>query len=221
MFPIELKFNNNYIWLYFLLFFIIWCFRELWLVQYIELMNPVVGAITSAIIKIMIWIVPVVVIVLLVEKREPFSYLGLRHNVRQGLKWTGWLAVAFVVYFVVFNLVILRSSPDFNIGFHEWLNVILLVGITEEVVSRGFLLRKLMESYRFWIANALTALLFVSIHFPIWFYKGIIQFPSILGSVGTMFILGVLFGYIYKKTNSLWSVIIIHSFYNLLVTIFY
>ncbi|MFB1049799.1 lysostaphin resistance A-like protein [Paraliobacillus sp. JSM ZJ581] len=93
--------------------------------------------------------------------------------------------------------------------------------MTEEIVFRGFLLRKLMDFYKFWIANIITALLFVSIHFPIWFYKGLFGFPYILSSILTVFVLGIIFGFVYKKSNSLWSVIIIHSLYNLLVSLFY
>lgn len=40
-------------------------------------------------------------------------------------------------------------------------------------------------------------------------------------SILTAFVLGILFGFVYKKSNSLWSVIIIHSLYNLLVSLFY
>ena len=101
------------------------------------------------------------------------------------------------------------------------LNIILLVGITEEIVFRGFLLKKLMNSFKFWIANTITSVLFVSIHFPIWFYKGLYEFPSILTASLTVFILRVIFGYVYKKSGSLWSVIVIHSLYNLLVSLFY
>ncbi|QGS69937.1 CPBP family intramembrane metalloprotease [Oceanobacillus sp. 143] len=123
--------------------------------------------------------------------------------------------------YVVLNLTILENNIDFQIGFGEWLNTILLVGITEEIVFRGFLLRKLRDSFRFWIANTITALLFVSIHFPIWFYKGLLEFPYILNPIITTFVLGIIFGFIYKKSKSLWSVIIIHSLYNLLVSLFY
>ncbi|WP_438824400.1 lysostaphin resistance A-like protein [Bacillus sp. JJ1533] len=96
----------------------------------------------------------------------------------------------------------------------------LLVGITEEIVFRGFLLRKLMDSFRFWIANTITSFLFVSIHFPIWFYKGLFEFPYILSSIISVFVMGIIFGFVYKKSNSLWSVIIIHSLYNLLASLF-
>ncbi|WP_425505495.1 CPBP family glutamic-type intramembrane protease [Sporosarcina jiandibaonis] len=58
-------------------------------------------------------------------------------------------------------------------------------------------------------------------HFPIWFYKGVFEFPIILSSIITAFVLGIIFGFIYKESNSLWSVIIVHSLYNLLVSLFY
>ncbi|PID14611.1 CPBP family intramembrane metalloprotease [Sporosarcina sp. P34] len=193
----------------------------MWLVQYLDLMDSVPRAITSAIIKIIIWVIPVILLVKVIEKSNPISYLGLRHNFRKGLKWTGWVALAFISYFVILNLAVFKKNIDFQIGFNELLNTILLVGIIEEIVFRGFLLRKLLDSFRFWIANTITALLFVSIHFPIWFYKGLFELPYILSSIITAFVLGIIFGFVDKKSYSLWSVIIIHSLYNLLVSLFY
>lgn len=183
-------------------------------------MNPVPRAITSATLKIVIWVIPVILLVKIMEKGKPFSYLQLRHNFRKGLQWTGWVSLALLFYFVI-NLTVIKNDINLQIGFNNWLNTILLVGITEEIVFRGFLLRKLMDSLRFSMANTITALLFVTIHFPIWFYKGLFEFPYILSSIVTLFVLGIIFGIIYKKSNSLWSVIIIHSLYNLLVSIFY
>ncbi|KOO51050.1 hypothetical protein AMD00_00600 [Viridibacillus arvi] len=217
----DLKVNKNYIWVYFITFFALWCIRELLLVQYLDLMDSVPRAITSAVIKVVIWIIPVLLLVKVMEKEVPLSYLGLRQNFRNGLKWTGWASLVFISYFVILNFTILDNNVDFRIGFNEWLNTILLVGITEEIVFRGFLLRKLMDSFKFWIANTITSLLFISIHFPIWFYKGLFEFPYILTTSLTVFILSIIFGYVYKKSGSLWSVIVIHSLYNLLVSLFY
>lgn len=217
----DLKINKNYIWAYFIAFFALWCIRELWLVQYLDLMDSVPRAISSAVIKVVIWIIPVLILVKVMEKAVPFSYLGLRHNFRNGLKWTFYVSLVFISYFIILNFTILHNNLDFQIGFNELLNTVLLVGITEEIVFRGFLLKKLMNSFKFWIANAITSLLFVSIHFPIWFYKGLFEFPYILTASLTAFILSVIFGYVYKKSGSLWSVIVIHSLYNLLVSLFY
>lgn len=193
---IELKVNKNYIWVYFIIFYALWCIRELWLVQYLDLIDPAPRAITSVIVKIIIWVIPVILLVKIMEKSKPFSYLQLHHNFRKGLKWTAWVSLALIFYFLI-NLIVLKNNIDFQIGFNGWLNTILLVGITEEIVFRGFLLRKLMDSFRFWIANTITALLFVSIHFPIWFYKGLFEFPYILSSILTVFVLGIIFGFVY------------------------
>lgn len=184
-------------------------------------MDSVPRAIASAVTKIAVWIVPVIFLVKIVEKSDPSSFLGLRNNIKKGLIWTGWVSIIFISYFVVVNVIILEKNLNFQIGFNQWLNTVLLVGITEEIVFRGFLLRKFVDSYRFWIANTITSLLFVSIHFPIWFYKGLFEFPNILGSIISVFVLSIVFGFVYKKSNSLWSVIIIHSLYNLLVLLFY
>lgn len=154
------------------------------------------------------------------EKSNPTSYLGLRPNFKKSFKWICWVFLVFIPY-VILNITVLDNNIDFHIGFDEWLNVFLLVGITEEIVFRGFILKKLMDSFKFWKANTITSLLFVSIHFPIWIHKGLFLFPDILITSINIFVLSAIFGYIYKKTSSLWSVIIIHSFYNLLVLIFY
>ncbi|SES18897.1 hypothetical protein SAMN04487944_12287 [Gracilibacillus ureilyticus] len=202
-------------------FYLLWCLRELWLVHYLDQLDPVTEAITSAIIKITIWIIPVFLIVKMLENRDPLSYLGLRHNITKGLKWAGWTSAVLISFYVILNLIILNNPVNFKLGISDWLNTILLVGITEEIVFRGFLLKKLMHSCRFWLANTITALLFASIHFPIWFYKGLFEFPYIISPIMNAFVLGLIFGFIYKKSNSLWSVIIIHSLYNLLVSVFY
>ncbi len=174
----------------------------------------------SAIIKITIWVIPVILLVKVVEKKKPLSYLGLL-NFRKGLKWAIWGFLILAIYFFTLNVVILNNDIHLTIGFNEWINTIILVGLIEEIVFRGFILRKFMEDFEFWKANTITSILFVFIHFPIWFYKGLFGFPYIVGASITAFVLGLVFGWIYKKSNSLWSVIIIHSLYNFFVSLFH
>jgi len=183
-------------------------------------MDPTIAATVGAVIKLLVWVIPVIVLVKLVEKKEPLNFLGLRENLSKGLSWAAWVSVALVIYFIVVNLFFLQNDLEFNLGFHTWLNTVILVGITEEIVFRGFILRKLMQQFTFWKANSITAFLFLTIHFPIWFRHGLFESPGILFTFIQVFIIGFIFGVIYKKTNSLWSVIIIHSVYNLGVAIF-
>lgn len=216
-----LKVNKHYIWIYFIIFFSLWCMRELWLVQYLELMDTVPKTITSAVIKVGIWIIPVFLLVIFVEKVDALDYLGLRYHFKTGLNWAGWVSLIFIAYFTILNFIFLHNRINFQISFDEWLNTILLVGITEEIVFRGFILKKLTGFYKFWIANTITSFLFIIIHFPIWFYKGLFEFSYIYNASLTTFILSIIFGYVYKKSGSLWSVIVIHSLYDALVSIFY
>jgi len=167
----------------------------------------------------MIWVIPVILMIKMIEKSSPMSYLQLNQTFRKALKWTGWLSLILILYFIIIYFLLERNF-HIEIGFNGWLNAVILAGITEEIVFRGFLLRKLMDSFTFWIANTVTSLLFVAIHFPIWMHKGLFEFPNILSTFLTIFALSILFGYVYKKSKSLWSVIIIHALYNLLVLIF-
>src|SRR5699024_11988654 len=80
--------------------------------------------ITSAIIKIAIWVIPVMFLVKIMEKDNPLSYLGLRHNFKKGLRWVSWVSLVFILYFFL-NLTVLKNDIDFQMGFSKWLNTIL------------------------------------------------------------------------------------------------
>ncbi|WP_235330037.1 CPBP family intramembrane glutamic endopeptidase [Paenibacillus polymyxa] len=60
--------------------------------------------------------------------------------------------------------------------------------------------------------NIIQALLFMGIHFPI----GIISGYSLLNYV-TIFLVGYILGFKYKKTSSIWPPTITHSVYNILI----
>lgn len=96
----------------------------------------------------------------------------------------------------------------------DYLNTFLFAGITEEIVFRGLILQQISESLAFWKSNIITSLLFLTIHYPIWIYTG--EFSD-LWSHMYVFFLGLFFGFVYKKTGSLWSVVLLHSFYNFFI----
>lgn len=97
-------------------------------------------------------------------------------------------------------------SDIFGAGTSPWL--IFLAGIivaplVEEIFFRGFLFTGLRERYG-WIAAALiSAALFAAVHLQP------ITMPSI-------FLLGLVFAYLYQRTESIWPAVIIHFFTNTL-----
>jgi len=66
---------------------------------------------------------------------------------------------------------------------------------------RGFVLNRLNESLNFWAANVLSAFLFMLTHVPYWVSKHGFSGPVIKDMIN-VFLLGCLFGWVMKKTNS-------------------
>lgn len=119
--------------------------------------------------------------------------------------------------FVIAVYLLKQGIFHFQLPLDRYIDVFLVVGITEEMVFRGIILKEFIKRISFRKANVITALLFLLIHYPIWIHNG--KFFH-FGSHIYIFLLGVVFGYIYRKTGSLWSVVILHSFYDLFIIIF-
>ncbi|MGI2729405.1 CPBP family intramembrane glutamic endopeptidase [Bacillus cytotoxicus] len=204
--------------LYLVLFYIAWSLKELWLVQYIQLFNDNIAAFLTAFVKISVWIVPVWFYIKYYHYRNPVSYMKLDVNLRRGVVWGIFLSLLIGIRFTIEIYLINHQSFHFVLPLNSYLNVFLLAGLTEEIVFRGFILNELQKRFLFWRANGITAVLFLVVHYPVWLYRG--EFWD-LWSHCYVLLLGLIFGYVYKKTNSLWSVIILHSFHNLFVIISY
>lgn len=163
-------------------------------------------------VRLIIWALPVILLTL---KQNPLKYLKLYNNVFRGLTIgiiTGLILITLrclIIYlikgFITFN---------FNIPVGFWLNGIIFVGLSEEVVFRGYLLQKIESISSFWIANIISAFLFAIMHFPIWIMVKNLGALEIISEIRSMIFMGLIFGYVFKKAQSLWSPIIAHSVNN-------
>ncbi len=95
--------------------------------------------------------------------------------------------------------------------------VVILVGITEELIFRGFIQSSLTQHYRSFVAIIITAFSFACLHLP----RTIFQI-GILGLTGLISytMLGTIIGYYRKFLNSLVGVIILHAFWDYWLLIF-
>lgn len=82
-----------------------------------------------------------------------------------------------------------------------FVRIVIVAPIIEEVIFRGIILRGFLSNYSERKAIFLSALIFAIIHFNIW------QFPS-------AFCVGIFAGWIFSKTRSISTCILIHSLYN-------
>ncbi len=76
----------------------------------------------------------------------------------------------------------------------------------EEMLFRGLVLRGFLDRYSPWQAIVLSSLLFGILHLNIW------QFVS-------AFVLGLVLGWMYMRTRSLWPCFLVHSLHNSSITL--
>lgn len=201
---------------YLVVFYLAWTIKELWLIEYIYSFGEIISPLLEALVKSLVWIVPAGFYIKYYLHSYPISYLKMNVNVKKGLFWGIVLSLllgsCLILEVYIFNGV----SFHFYLSFDDYLNTFLMAGLAEEIVFRGLILQELNKRLPFWKANVITALLFLVIHFPIWIYNDVIfQF----GSHIYVFLIGLLFGLVFKKTGSLWSVILLHAFHNYVLSI--
>lgn len=202
--------------IYLLLFYFVWTLKELWLVKSIYSFDETTSAYFTAAVKVSAWIVPVWLYIKYYLNTKPIDYLEMNVNVKKGLFWGSVLSSLIGLRFAIEVYILNKQAFNFSLPLDSYLNIFLLAGITEEIVFRGLILKEINKRIIFWKANLITALLFLAIHYPIWIYHG--EFFDLWGHI-YVFLLGLIFGFVYKKTGSLWSVVILHSFHNLFVII--
>ncbi|MFF2797512.1 CPBP family intramembrane glutamic endopeptidase [Lysinibacillus xylanilyticus] len=216
---VESKVKNNDIKTmigFLLIFYFVWTIKELWLIDYIYSFSNNISSLLEALVKGLIWIVPTWLYIKYYLHTNPFEYLRVNVNVKIGLFWGVVLSLLIGLYFAFETYIINQQSFQFSLSIDDYLNGFLMAGIAEEIVFRGLILQEINKKMAFWKANIITGLLFLVIHYPVWIYNEIFFH---FGTHVYVFILGLLFGFVYKKTGSLWSVIIFHALHNFFVTI--
>jgi uncharacterized protein len=165
--------------------------------------------------KLLFWIVPTFLYVKYVLNANPLTYLKLTVNVHKGLVWGVTVGALLFLLLVLPFMLVHRQLPHFALSFDDWLNKFLLVGILEEIPFRGLVFQRLQSWLGFWQAILVSSLLFAMIHVPLWLSMGEVLLPNLLLSFITIFLVGVGLCYLFKRTGSLWSCILVHSIYDL------
>lgn len=103
-------------------------------------------------------------------------------------------------------------NPDFH--FLKHFTMFIMVGFAEELVYRGWGLNALSAFVSERKANVISTIFFILVHLPAYFIKLYLDgtFPAAAIAVQCAFalVLGLLFGYLYRKGKSLWSCMFVH-----------
>ena len=204
--------------IYLIIFFAIWSVKEL-VIQpmFLSPLDNMIAAFIGAIIKLLVWTLPAI---LLIRYFHEDMWISLKDMFTLKPMWFDNAPILLaVLVFTPFLRVIINGfaiNPCFEP--HRLIGAVVFVGITEEVVFRGFLLNTFLKRMRMPYAIALDAVLFLLIHFPIWIYRGFTTSEFILGAVGVP-ILSVLFAYSFIKTRNIFVPAILHMLWNLQVVV--
>jgi len=214
----ESKLSVLHIGIYLVVFFSVWSVIELYIRPvFLDSLDGIAFGLTESAMKLLVWTLPAI---LLIKHFHDDMWIGLKEMfTNRPIRFKD----AYILLIVFVPLVGTVISGDFGIRSDfapsALISSVLFVGITEELVFRGFLLNAFFKKIKMPYAIALDAVLFTLIHYPIWIYRGFTISEFLSGSV-VVPMLSVLFAYSFIKTRSIFVPIILHMLWNLQVGLF-
>lgn len=177
--------------------------------------------------KPLVFILPVYYYIKKIEKRNFFQALLINPKLFfsdfiLGLLVGGvFFITAFLANFIKFKkFFIINQNFNFN-------NIVLIIvtalatAISEEILSRGFVLKRLYEeSKNIFTASFFASILFFFLHIPILFTNIRLTGNLLLLFIVTDLILSLVNSFIFLTRKSLALPIFIHAFYNITITLF-
>lgn len=202
---------------HFVAFYIIWGITETVIYPFLRAKDAFLCDLYSPVWKIIIWLVPVAYI-LLHEKYSILHYLKLGYINSRTVFWSISGAGFMAGYNVVMHMAFYESTTFYPyLEITQLVNTVLIAGFVEEVLFRGYFLQRIRECFSFWQSNFLVSLMFLSIHFPIWYVNadhiahGMVAWLQLTVFI---FCFSLLQGLILRKAGSLWPCIILHMMNN-------
>jgi len=171
-----------------------------------------VSFVLSLILYIVFANLPVFLYVGIRDKSNIFSFFKLREKAIKGILIG--LVIGLFISAIFFAVNRFKFSESINIRRDVWLIIgTALVGMLEEIPFRGFYLQKLERHTGFLVANIISSVMFALLHVVMLLGSG----GNVTMQLVLLFVISLWFGYIFKRTNSLWAVAIAHAIYNLAI----
>ncbi len=178
--------------------------------------------------KPLVFVLPVLIYIRSVEKKDIFSGLLINKDFKSFIKeFFISVGVGLLLLLTALISIYLRFKKVSFIGHFptfEMFGIIFLTalatGITEEILSRGFVLKRLYEeSKNAYSASFFASILFFFLHVPILFANNRISGNMLLMFMMTDLLLSMVNGLIMIQRKSLTVPILIHTFYNVVIAL--
>lgn len=118
-----------------------------------------------------------------------------------------------LVFALVYNIVgffINSSGYGTKMKLYDLIVTAATVGIFEESVFRGWFFNAVSAFVSERKANLISSALFVLIHYPGWIFAGY-ELTTIAITSLSVYALGLMFGWVFRKNRSIWTGAILHS----------
>ena len=178
--------------------------------------------------KPLVFVLPVFLYIRKIEKQSFFEGIYLRiQYVIKDLQFVGLIAIVFLLSAILANFIKNQSFSLFpfrllplNLVLYGFI-VAMATGFSEEVLSRGFVLKRLYkESNNIITSSFLASVLFLFLHIPILFTSVKISGNILLVFIATDLILSFTNSLIFLERKSLTLPIFIHALYNFSIILF-
>jgi len=179
--------------------------------------------------KPLIFVLPVYLYIKKVEKKEFFpSVLLTTKNIFKDIYLAIVIGFVFALSAFFSNYVKYGSFLSTTTIFYSasqklstYFFIALATGFSEEILSRGFILKRLYEeSGNIYSASFVSSILFFILHIPILFTNIKLTGGLLLLFMGTDLILSLANSFIFLERKSLILPILIHAFYNLAIVLY-
>jgi len=163
--------------------------------------------------KVIIWILPAFWIL------RKCNMLNEIFQVRSWRKTLAWgFGIGGILFALSLGFRIVSGNPSLPyVSLLSFLNIVIVAPVFEEFLMRGAVLSSLKQRLPFITANIITAILFMLLHFPGWYFMGVLQMQLLnpLNGALAILIIGLLCGLAAEKGKSLSSAIIVHILNNI------
>lgn len=210
--------SNKVIVIYLVIFYIWWTIEELAYWSYTS--NTLAQVLLSSSVKLLTWSIPAFILIKKYSHQLKIGYPQLFKN-----RFKLWPYLVGIFIMVTYLAIILyfengcfKINPNFRAS--DFIDKFLVVGITEELVFRGWLLNALLKKMSTWLALIVNNLLFLCIHLPIWYQTHTLVANFTSGGFISVFILGLIFGLLFIRSKNIWVPIVYHMLWDIIVTIF-
>jgi len=198
--------------IYCLCFFVVWSIFELNNKFYIASV-----LINSGVIKTAVWTLPAILLIL---KFHDTVQIGLKEMFTTKVKWPRYLWVyALLIVWVLLGGFFRPGGLSFSLDFNA-LIIVLFVGVTEEMVFRGWLLNAMLKDMPHWLAILINSVLFLLIHFPRLIREDILISTFTSFNFIGLIALSVIFSVSFLKSKNILIPITMHMLYDLMMFVF-